>query len=187
MLLEHNSNVNIQDNAWCTPLQECAFEGYENVCRFLLEHNADVIIQGKDCSTPLHLSARRNRDCSKIIDLLVKYGVQNVSIRDAKGRTPLQMAVIFWSAQAVKTLVDLGADISVVKADEKDAIILERLKNEAERMEQYLKFEMGTAQKANETENAPGVTFVPGKEKLTKSHLKSKKKLRQSPSSTARK
>ena len=43
---------------------------------------------------------------------------------------------------------------------------------------------MGSAQKANDTENAPGVTFVPGKGKLTKSHLKSKKKLRQSPSST---
>ena len=43
-------------------------------------------------------------------------------------------------------------------------------------MEQYLTFEMGSAQKANETENAPGVTFVPGKGKLTKSHLKSKKK-----------
>ena len=43
---------------------------------------------------------------------------------------------------------------------------------------------MGSAQKANDTENAPGVTFVPGKGKLTKSHLKSKKQLRQSPSST---
>ena len=46
---------------------------------------------------------------------------------------PLQMAVRLWNAQAVKTLVDLGADISVVKADEKDAITLERLKKEAER------------------------------------------------------
>ena len=53
-------------------------------------------------------------------------------------------------------------------------------------MEQYLTFEMGSAQKANETDNAPGVTFVPGKGKLTKSHLKSKKKQRQSPSSTTK-
>ena len=45
---------------------------------------------------------------------------------------------------------------------------------------------MGSAQKANDRENAPGVTFVPGKGKLTKSHLKSKKKLRQSPSSTTK-
>ena len=234
LLLEHNAYVNIQDKHGFTPLHWCAFKGYENICILLLEHNADVNIQDKDGSTPLHLSARRNRDCSEIIDLLVKYGVQNLSIRDGKGRTPLQMAVRLWNAQAVKTLVDLGADTSVVKADEKGAVILERLKNEAERisggsrggvrrarvpplflyqtearsaekiffgdrapplsqgldpllrMERYLKFEMGSAQKANETENAPGVTFVPGKGKLTKSHPKSKTKLRQSPSSTTK-
>ena len=63
----------------------------------------------------------------------MKYGVQNLSIRDAKGSTPLQIAVRLFNAQAVKTLVDLGADISVVQADVMDAIILERLKNEAER------------------------------------------------------
>ena len=38
------------------------------------------------------------------------------------------MAVRLWNAQALKTLVDQGADISVVKADEKDAIILKGLK-----------------------------------------------------------
>ena len=133
MLLDHNTDINIQDKDGCTPLHWCAIGGNENLCRLLLEHNADVNIQDKYGSTPLHLSARRNRDCSEIIDLLVKYGVQNLSIRDAKGRTPLQMAVRLWNAQAVKTLVDLGADTSVVKADEKGAIILERLKNEAER------------------------------------------------------
>ena len=132
LLLEHNVDVNIQDKDGCTPLHRCTIVGNENLCRLLLEHNAYVNIQDKDGSTPLHLSARRYRDCTKIIDLLVKYGVQNLSIRDTKGRTPLQMAVRLWNAQAVKTLVDLGADISVVKADEKDAIILERLKNEAE-------------------------------------------------------
>ena len=133
LLLDHNTDINIQDKDGCTPLHWCAIGGNENLCRLLLEHNADVNIQDKYGSTPLHLSARRNRDCSEIIDLLVKYGVQNLSIRDAKGRTPLQMAVRLWNAQAVKTLVDLGADTSVVKADEKGAIILERLKNEAER------------------------------------------------------
>ena len=72
-----------------TPLHWCSREGNENICRLLLDHNADVNIQDKDGSTPLHLSARRNRDCSKIIDLLVKYGVQNLNIHDAEGLTPL--------------------------------------------------------------------------------------------------
>ena len=136
-------------------------QGNENLCRLLLEHNADVNIQDKDGSTPLHLSARRNRDCSKIIDLLVKYGVQNINIHDAEGLTPLQLAVRHGNSQAVKKLVDLGADISVVTADEKDARRLEILKNKAESKKQHLKFEMSFRQKTNETENEPGVSSVP--------------------------
>ena len=46
---------------------------------------------------------------------------------DVEGRTPLQMAVRCGNAQAVKKLVDLGADVSLVKADKKDTIELERL------------------------------------------------------------
>ena len=129
LLLEHNADVNIQEKHGFTPLHWCAFKGYENLCRLLLEHNADVNIQDKDGSTPLHLSARRNRDCSKIIDLLVKYGVQNINIHDAEGLTPLQLAVRHGNSQAVKKLVDLGADVSVVTADEKDARFAEDWKS----------------------------------------------------------
>ena len=34
----------------------------------------------------------------------------------------------------------LGTDVSVVKADKNDAVRLERLKNELERMEEYIEF-----------------------------------------------
>ena len=115
-----------------------AREGNENLCRLLLEHNADANIQGYDGCTPLHLSARGNNDCSKIIDLLLKYGVQNINIHDAEGLSPLQLAVRHGNSQAVKKLVDLGADISVVAADKKDARRLELLKNKAERKKQHL-------------------------------------------------
>ena len=184
LLLEHNADVNIQEKHGFTALHWCAFRGYENLFRLLLERNADVNIQDKDGSTPLHLSARRNRDCSMIIDLLVKYGVQNLNIHDAEGLTLLQLAVRHGNSQAVKKLVDLGADVSVVTADEKDARRLEILKNKAEREKQHLKFEMSFRQKTNETENEPGVSSVPSTGKLTEAYLKSKKTLRQSSSYT---
>ena len=57
--------------------------------------------------------------------------MQNLDICNAQGRTPLQIAVRRGNAQAVKKLVDLGADVSLVK----DAVELERLKNEAESVE----------------------------------------------------
>ena len=53
-------------------------------------------------------------------------------------------------------------------------------------MEQYRTFEIGSAQKANETGKCTRVSFVPVKGKLTKSHLKLKKTLRQSSSSTTK-
>ena len=51
-------------------------------------------------------------------------------------------------------------------------------------MEQLLKDEMGSAQKGNETKHTTGVASVEGAEKLTESHSKSEKILRQTPSST---
>ena len=152
LLLKHNAVVNKQDNNGYTPLHRSVIRGVENLVRLLLEHKADVNIQQKDGFTPLHLSARyRVGDCSQIIDLLMKYGVQNIDVCDAEGLTPLQMAVRRGNAQAVKKLLDLGADVNVVKAYETDAESLKLLKNEAERMEEHLKFEMGSAQKANRT------------------------------------
>ena len=40
LLLEHNADVNIQNNLGYTPLHWCAKWGDENLCRLLLEHNA---------------------------------------------------------------------------------------------------------------------------------------------------
>ena len=40
LLLEHNADVNIQDNDGDTPLNWCVFEGNEKLRRLLLEHNA---------------------------------------------------------------------------------------------------------------------------------------------------
>ena len=135
-LLEHNPDANIQDNNGYTPLHRAVMNGAVNLIGLLLQHKADVNIQHKFGFTPLHLSARfSHKDCNKIIDLLLQYGVQNIDIRDVEGRTPLQMAVRCGNAQAVKKLVDLGAEVSLVKADKKDAVELERLYYEAENVE----------------------------------------------------
>ena len=145
--------------------------GNENLSRLLLKHNADVNIQDNGGCTPLHLSAH-NSSYSEIIDLLVKYGVQNINIRDSEGLTPLQMSVRHGNAQAVKRLVDLGADVSVFKADKTGARRLKLLKKEAERMEEHLKLGFGYAQKANETKHTTRVASVQGAENITESHLK---------------
>ena len=66
--------------------------------------------------------------------------MQNINICDVQRTPPLHLAVRCGKAPAVKKLFYLGADVSVVKADKNDGIRLKRLKNEPERMGEYLEF-----------------------------------------------
>ena len=176
LLLEHNADVNIRDKFGVTPLHQSVIEGDENLVRLFLHHNADVNIQDQHGYTPLHVSSWHSHTNQRtIIDLLVKHGAQIINMRDAKGLTPLHIAVRSGNAQAVKRLVDLGADVGVVKADEKDAVQLGLLKTEAELRERHYKFELGSALPGGETRVTAGDPFTKAAEILTKSHLESKK------------
>ena len=62
----------------------------------------------------LHVACRNNDAVA--IDLLVKHGTWNLNPRDAEGFTPLHIAAIHGSMQAVEKLVDLGADASQAEA-----------------------------------------------------------------------
>ena len=53
-------------------------------------------------------------------------------------RLLFNLAVRCGNAPAVKKLFYLGTDVSVVRADKNDAVRMERLKNEPERMEEYI-------------------------------------------------
>ena len=185
LLLQHKADVNIQDNEGKTPLHRCiesnenlfrlyvvdsvfvkVIRGDKNLVRLLLEYNADVAIQDNDGYTPLDLSASYGRS-SKTINLIVKHRPQSIHRRDAKGLSPLQRAVRFGNAQAVKKLLVLGAYISAVSADSKDSIEMERLKTEADRMERNPKFKIFSVQEAEETEAVTSATIVLGADKLT--------------------
>ena len=166
LLLEHNADVNIQDTYGKTPLHQSVIEGDENLVSLLLAQNADVNIQDNDGCTALHLSVLQSHiNQRKIFDTLVKHKAQIINTCDAKGLTPLHTAVRSGNVQAVKKLVDLGADISVVKTDKKDAVRLEILKNEAELREQHRQFKIGYPLTAKK--NA-GDTFTQDAQILTK-------------------
>ena len=185
LLLQHKADVNIQDNEGKTPLHRCieskenlfrlyvvdsvfvkVIRGDKNLVRLLLEYDVDLAIQDNYGYTPLDLSASYGRS-SKTINLIVKHRPQSINRRDAKGLSPLQRAVRFGNAQAVKKPLDLGAYISAVSADSKDSIEMERLKNEAEKTERHPKFKIVSVQEAKETGAATSVTIGPAAEKLT--------------------
>ena len=166
LFLRYGTKVNVQVNDGKTPLHWAVILGNENLVRLLLQHNADVNIQDNDGCTALHLSLLQSHiNQRKIFDTLVKHKAQIINTCDAKGLTPLHTAVRSGNAQAVKKLVDLGADISVVKTDKKDAVRLEVLMNEAELRKQHLKFEIVDPLTAKEK---AGYTFTQDAEILTK-------------------
>ena len=66
--------------------------------------------------------------------------MQNINICDAQRTPRLYLAVRCGNAPAVKSVFYLGTDVSVVKADKNDLVRLEGLKNEPERMEEYIEF-----------------------------------------------
>ena len=177
LLLEHKADVNIQDKIGFTPLHQSVIEGDENLVRLLLHHNADLNIQDQHGYTPLHVSSGQGHaNQRKIIDLLVKHGAQIINMIDAKGLTPLHIAIRSGNAQAVKRLVDLGADVGVVKADKRDAVGLEVLKTKAELRERHHKFELGCELPAEETRVTAGDIFTKAAEILTHQSLFGSKK-----------
>ena len=86
--------------------------------------------QGIPDETLLHVASRNNN--TKVIDLLVDFGVCGVNSTDGEGFTPLHMAAIHGNMNVVRQLVDLKADINLITADGKDAIELARLNEETE-------------------------------------------------------
>ena len=97
----------------------------------------------------------------------MKHGAQIINMSDGKGLTPLHIAVRSGNAQAVKRIVDLGADVGVVKADKRDAVGLEVLKTKAELRERHHKFELGCELPAEETRVTAGDIFTKAAEIYT--------------------
>lgn len=111
ILVSRGADVNAVNNDGYTPLHLAAMSGYPDKARFLLEHGAKLQALTKSGATPLHLAAERRRFDPVLLDLLVgPPDASNVNVRDAEGRTPLWRAADAENAEAVKWLIDHGAN-----------------------------------------------------------------------------
>ena len=110
MLLDHNADVNAQDEDGYTPLHWCASTGNENLCRLLLEHNADVNIQDNLGYTPLHWITRNGDE--NICRLLLEHNA-DANIQDNNGYTPLHRAVMSGAVNFIGLLLEHKADVNI--------------------------------------------------------------------------
>ena len=114
-------------------LNNAAFHGHWRLCQFLLESGADPNFQLTDTEeSPLHLAtSKANRPTyNHVIRVLLAYKANpncktknmvttGAFMRDCrtKGETPLHRAAAFCDEQAIKWLIDAGADIEAKDAN----------------------------------------------------------------------
>lgn len=106
-----NKAVNLPDNSGNTPLIYAAQKGLVNNIKLLLASGAKV--DYRNPATGLSaLSAAAAEDRSAAIRLLVRTGKADVNLADLSGRTPIFYAVEQNKADALRTLISLGADVN---------------------------------------------------------------------------
>jgi len=92
----------------------CRFNGLSTVDA-LLQGGADPSIKGKKGSTPLHFAARRGNE--EIVKVLLEHPKVKVDAKDSSGKTALHLACSEGHCRVCKLLLNKGADIKAVTAD----------------------------------------------------------------------
>ena len=115
VLLEHNPDINSQNNYGDTPLNDISLrvdsstEGEAvDIVRRLLEHpsGADANICNNKYSTPLHRAS--SQGSFEVTRLLLSYGAK-VDVKDWNGMTPFQMASSAGHHEIAELLLEHGA------------------------------------------------------------------------------
>ena len=103
-------SVDLRDARGRTPLMNAALEGKLEVVKGLTEKGADPCLEDNRGWNSLHFASQR--DEADFIELLLTY-VPDIDSRTAEGYTPLMIAAFTANLQAVKCLLEKGADPSL--------------------------------------------------------------------------
>jgi len=106
-----NAHVNAKDRWGNIPLHVAAQGGRASVMKYITD-NTNVDTQDVEGRTALHLSALRNH--GKAVRWLCEIGKAKMEVRDNRGNTALYLG--YRHLPVVKPLVELGADISVLRS-----------------------------------------------------------------------
>ncbi|MEQ2157719.1 hypothetical protein GOODEAATRI_004652 [Goodea atripinnis] len=117
-LLESGDSVNQLGTSGQTLLARAAHEGSANVAKFLLAHDSDPLISDDHGQTPLTLASRQGH--VKVLSVLLEWtksqsteiAVSMMEHVDNEGWTALRSAAWGGHCEAVRLLLDAGADVN---------------------------------------------------------------------------
>ena len=120
LLLDNGANVNALAGYYGSPLQAAAYNGNIEAMRLLLDRGADVNAQGGYYGSALQAAASMGQfDQTEAIWLLLDRGA-NVNAQGGKYGSALRAAAHRGRAEAVRLLLDSGADVPApVKSKER--------------------------------------------------------------------
>ncbi|MES2482985.1 MAG: ankyrin repeat domain-containing protein [Pseudomonadota bacterium] len=101
------TKIDLRNKADETPLMIAALKGHVDLARRLIKRDADV---NKPGWTPLHYAATGGH--VEMMDLLLEHHAF-IDAQSPNKTTPLMMAAMYGSAQAVKFLLQAGADVNM--------------------------------------------------------------------------
>ena len=104
-------------------LMMAAYKGDLDIARALIDKDADV---NKPGWTPLHYAATKGH--LKMMDLLLEH-YAFIDAQAPNGNTPLMMAAFYSTPEAVKLLIEAGADVNMRNSASKTALDLAQAAN----------------------------------------------------------
>ena len=122
LLLQHKANPNVRDQSGSSPLVNAVYFGHTETVKLLLafdKQSGYINLEKQDGNELLLLAAGLGH--ADIINEIIDYGI-SANARGLKQRTPLMAAAAFNKPDAVKMLLDKGANTDAKDEDGKTAI-----------------------------------------------------------------
>ena len=121
LLLEKGANIEAMNTSHrATPLDSASYGGHTDVVRLLLQKGANIEATRAFGETPLCSASWRGH--VGVVSLLLEMGANFEVIRTDFGRTALHTAAIFLRREAVRLLLDKGANIHATSKVAKTAL-----------------------------------------------------------------
>lgn len=95
------------------PVHVVAQVGSVEMMELLIEHGASVDTEGKNGNTPLHQTVMRAGRGEMLRFLLDN--AANMNLKNTRGNTPLHLAVCRGNVEAVRILLEYGAEVGTVR------------------------------------------------------------------------